>query len=381
MARYCCRDCQVSHWPRHKEACKKRAAELFDKELFKDPPEREECPICMLPFPYGEGQILFACCGNILCMGCLRAQFKEDVNNGKEFEDCRACPFCRTPNTQDKKEQNRWLNRSVERNHAPSMYKLAAHYMRGSGGLEKDMTKAIELFEKSGKLGDAESYGCLGDIYCDGEDGVDINIKKARYYYELGAIGGSTRARLNLAHLDLNGGNFKRGFKHALICAKAGMTKSLETLKFGCKKGYITKDEYAEALRAHQKQHKATRSEMRDEVSGLDNIALEWERYYYEIKAAKGDVSSLYDLACLEWDVGNYALACKKFLLCAKAGIKPALKRLKIGVGKGFVPENDYEEALRAYDAQHKETRSALRNEAPVVNRSTGGNSKGSIQK
>ena len=35
----------------HKNACKKRAAELLDERLFKDPPPRDECPICQLPLP------------------------------------------------------------------------------------------------------------------------------------------------------------------------------------------------------------------------------------------------------------------------------------------------------------------------------------------
>ena len=360
MARYCCRDCQVSHWPQHKQACKKRAVELFDKELFKDPPERDECPICMLPFPFSFGKknvsVFFACCGRLICMGCLRAQFKEDVNNGKELQDCQACAFCRTPATTDEKERVRRLNKNVERNHAPSIHQLALYYMEGMEGLEKDMPKAIETFEKSAKLGYADSYYWLGQIYCDGRDGVEIDFKKARHYYELGAIRGSTIARHNLGALDLDNRNFKRAFKHELICAKAGMRETLENLKHGVKTGYVTKDEYAEAMRACQKQHEDTRSELRDEASAYDNSGLEWERYYFELKASKlireGDFSLLYDLASLEWNNGNYALACAGFLACATAGIKPALRKLKIGVQKGYVTEDDYAEALRAHQNQ-----------------------------
>ena len=38
-----------NHWPKHKAACKQRAAELRDEALFKDPPPKEDCPICFLP--------------------------------------------------------------------------------------------------------------------------------------------------------------------------------------------------------------------------------------------------------------------------------------------------------------------------------------------
>jgi hypothetical protein len=49
--RYCGATCQRNHWPKHKKVCKLRAAEIRDKALFKDPPPKEECPICFLPMP------------------------------------------------------------------------------------------------------------------------------------------------------------------------------------------------------------------------------------------------------------------------------------------------------------------------------------------
>ena len=51
LLKYCSRDCQIAHRPQHKKACKKRAAELYDEALFKQPPPPEDCPICMLPLP------------------------------------------------------------------------------------------------------------------------------------------------------------------------------------------------------------------------------------------------------------------------------------------------------------------------------------------
>ena len=363
MERYCCRECQVSHWPRHKHECKKSAAELLDKELFKDPPEREECPICMLPFPFSDGEkdvlVFFACCGRLICMGCLRAQFKEDVNNGKDLEDCQACAFCRTPATQDAEERIRRLNRNVERNHAFSINELASYYMLGREGLEKDIAKAIELFEKSAQLGHADSYYWLGDIYKDGSDGIQIDTKKARQYYELGTIGGSIIARSNLAALDWKDGNSKRALKHFLICVKFGIRLPAEMWKFGCEKGYVTKNEYAEALMAYQKRLEDTKSETRDEALGFGNSELAWKKYYFQLKATKfikeGEFSSLYDLASFEWDNGNYPLACAGFLSCVDAGIKPALRRLKIAVEEGYVTGHNYNfyaEALRARQNQ-----------------------------
>jgi hypothetical protein len=50
-AKYCNAICQKKHWPTHKTECKIRAAELRDEALFKDPPAKEDCPICFLPMP------------------------------------------------------------------------------------------------------------------------------------------------------------------------------------------------------------------------------------------------------------------------------------------------------------------------------------------
>ena len=51
LVKYCNANCQRNHWPTHKIECKRRAAELRDEALFKDPPAKEDCPICFLPLP------------------------------------------------------------------------------------------------------------------------------------------------------------------------------------------------------------------------------------------------------------------------------------------------------------------------------------------
>ena len=51
LVRYCNGNCQKNHWQKHKKVCKLRAAELRDEALFKDPPAKEDCPICFLPMP------------------------------------------------------------------------------------------------------------------------------------------------------------------------------------------------------------------------------------------------------------------------------------------------------------------------------------------
>jgi len=112
FVKYCNADCQRNHWPTHKKLCKQRAAELHDKALFKDPPDKEDCPICFLPmsyellscvslspatitsvpiFAYAEAneelaaeatEVYYSCCGKTICGGCVYS-FRESGNNEK----------------------------------------------------------------------------------------------------------------------------------------------------------------------------------------------------------------------------------------------------------------------------------------------------------
>jgi hypothetical protein len=116
LVKYCNANCQRNHWPKHKKKCQQRAAELRDEALFKDPPPKEDCPICFLPMPdklldcmtlspatimsvpiynFAEANTELACkateqyypcCGKSICRGCLHSLFNSG-NNDK-------CPFC-----------------------------------------------------------------------------------------------------------------------------------------------------------------------------------------------------------------------------------------------------------------------------------------------
>ena len=74
LVKYCNVACKKKHKSKHKKQCDKRVAELLDKKLFKEPPPREECPICMLPLPYENKTVTFkSCCGKLICYGCIHA--------------------------------------------------------------------------------------------------------------------------------------------------------------------------------------------------------------------------------------------------------------------------------------------------------------------
>ena len=157
------------------------------------------------------------------------------------------------------------LETCVENNNPYAIYILAENYMNGDMGYPKDSNKAIELFLKAGELGCAVAYGSLGSIYNDGEV-VGKDLKKAKQYYELAAIGGCIWSRHNLACLEGDGGNDKRAVKHLMISAKAGHEVSLKALTQCFKNGLVTKYEYSEVLRANHKEQEDRKSANRNDA-------------------------------------------------------------------------------------------------------------------
>ena len=96
LVKYCSTKCQREHRSQHKQACKKRAAELHDEMLFKQPESTHlgDCPICCLPISHGPGQSdMFPCCGKMICIGCNYSNQKREFEGNLGFK----CPFCRHP--------------------------------------------------------------------------------------------------------------------------------------------------------------------------------------------------------------------------------------------------------------------------------------------
>ena len=264
LVKYCNRNCQIAHRPQHKKACKKRAAELHDEQLFKEH-AAEECPICMLPLPVYDthtGMTFHSCCGKLICNGCIYAM---DESGAKDL-----CPFCKTPPGESDAENVERTNKLMKTGNASAIYQRGGHYACGSSGLPQNQAKANELWLKAGGLGCADAYYNLGNQYFNGM-GVAIDKKKAKHYLELAAMNGHVDARHNLGGLEYNAGNHHRAFKHLLISARAGDKMSLDTVKGGYTKGLVTKEEYANTLREYQKSQDEMKSDAREKALAARN--------------------------------------------------------------------------------------------------------------
>ena len=266
MVKYCNAACKKKHRSKHKKACERRVAELHDEELFKEHPPREDCPICFQPLPlFGKQAAFHSCCGKIICVGCMYAMKEESRGRGK-IESL--CAFCRTPAPSPDEEIIKQIKKLMEAGNADAFYNLAGYYAGGIKGMPRDFAKANELYLRAGELGCAEGYYNLGHSYDNGE-GVEVDKKKATYFYELAAMNGDVLARHNLGCDEGNAGNIYRACNHFILAANAGCKRSLDNVKAGFMRGFITKDEYANTLRAYQQRHDEMKSDDRDKAEAF----------------------------------------------------------------------------------------------------------------
>ena len=154
----------------------------------------------------------------------------------------------------------------MEKGVAEAFHLLAAEYAHGTMGLPQDYQKAIELNLKAGELGCSRGYFQVGQAYNSGR-GVEVDKKKAKHYFELAAMNGHIKARHNLGCLENEAGNTDRAIKHFIIAARAGHEGSLGNVRTGFMDGWVTKDEYANTLRAYQKIQDEMKSDERDKAA------------------------------------------------------------------------------------------------------------------
>ena len=175
------------------------------------------------------------------------------------------CAFCRKPSSSSSEEEVNRLKKLIECKNCHGYYQLAAYYAHGNMGFPQDVAKANELSLKAGELGRAVAYYNLGIAYETGR-GVEVDKKKAKHFYELAAMNGNVNARNHLGWMEAHAGNIGRACKHYIIAARAGEKASLVNVKLGYMRGIVTKDEYANTLRACQSQQDEMKSDDRDKA-------------------------------------------------------------------------------------------------------------------
>ena len=301
LVKYCNANCQRNHWATHKTECKRRAAELRDESLFnKDPPPKEDCPICFLPMPkkmicsislppatitsatvssvpIGDFAIeneelaklstenYYSCCGKYICGGC----FYSCAQSGSLI-----CPFCNSDLDRGSTAGVSQMMKRVEANDAFAMFVLGNQYLQGDGGLSRDLAKAFELWTKAAELGSSHAHYQLGSSYKDEGD-----MKKAKFHWGAAAMAGNEWARYCLGRMEYNSwqergkyGNLERAVKHLTIAASAGECHSMNILQIEFEKGHVSRDAINSIMTAYNNSCAEMRSEARDNYLRSINI-------------------------------------------------------------------------------------------------------------
>eukprot|EP00984_Skeletonema_dohrnii_P018511 scaffold8668_cov89-Skeletonema_dohrnii-CCMP3373.AAC.7 len=259
LVRYCSDQCQQDHL---QQCCKKRAAELRDEILFRQPESSHlgDCPICFLPLPLDKMRsslYLYSCCSTTICNGCAYANQKRE--RAEKLQP--ACPFCRNIIRETDEEINKNEMKRAATNDPVAMSSMGTRRYE-----EGDYVGAFEYIVKAAELGDAMSHYKLSHLYREGL-GVEKDDKMRLYHLEKAAIAGNPDARENLACHEGRNERFDRAVKHFIIAANLGHDDSIRKLKGCYAGGLVSKEDFAAALREHQAAVDATKSPQREEAS------------------------------------------------------------------------------------------------------------------
>jgi len=266
LVKYCNRECQLAHRPQHKKECKKRAAELHEEALFKERP-REKCP-------------------GYSVLGTVEHKLQKN-------EGGKLCVICKTPAASSNEEDMMRIKEHADMGNAQAVHLLGVEYSR-----EGNMSKAHELWVRAGRLGCSEAYNELAnsmnpihDEYNEGGAnkrlGVKMDLKKAKYYYELAAIMGDVQARYFLGLLEGRETNSDVGeytfealeaklrhrepaVKHFELAARAGHEEAMDQLrKIHNRQAMVetfSNEEYADIVRAYTKSRDEMKSDDREKA-------------------------------------------------------------------------------------------------------------------
>ncbi len=257
LVRYCGVECQKAHRNQHKRECKKRAAELRDEQLFKQPESSHmgDCPICCLPLPLDlQKSTLTACCSKVICNGCNHANEIREI----EMRLQHVCLFCREPVPKTDEDGEKQIMQRVEANDPVAIYQQGAEQYD-----KRDYCSAFEYWKKATDLGNVDAHHRLAGLYIFGK-GVEKDEGKIIHHLEEAAIGGHPIARYNRGVYEWKNGDKERAVKHWIIAATLGDDDSTKMLMKAFKEGHASKDDYAAALRAHQAAVDATKSPQRE---------------------------------------------------------------------------------------------------------------------
>ena len=243
--------------------------------------QNEECPICMLPLPHQVKELTYwNCCGKMICSSCqfsvgeahvMSVGDQDDMEKiyKEAVEKAKTCPFCRTEHSGSHTHLEKVMERANAGQHE-AMCRVGECYFQGEMGLRQDKAEGSKWFHRALEAGSGKAGYILGAYYSD--DGVEQDIEKSLEYYQKSVDLGFSPSFMLMGHVLKNKGDIEEAMLNYRKAAMCGMSDKyiFDQLRTGFKCGFITKDEYAFTLREHQKACNEMKSDGREQWNRSD---------------------------------------------------------------------------------------------------------------
>ena len=237
--------------------------ETADIDIFAPIPDREECPICMIPLPIIEGKTFFSCCGKMICDGCNHKSVMTEKKKGIRIEE-QKCAFCQRTLESTFKNEIKLLKRLTKKNNPHALMSMANAYRSGAEVFQSD-TRALEMYICAAELGHPTAYSKVGSYYYQGI-AVEQDMSKALEFWEVAAKKGCIRAHQVLAEMQNRNGNVDEGIKHFKVAASAGYQLAMDRLMKAYRDEELSKEDLTQILHAFQASCIKMKSEDRDDA-------------------------------------------------------------------------------------------------------------------
>jgi TPR repeat protein len=248
------------------------AGAMSDTSIMTVTDQAETCMICLDVLEVAEA-------GSTLTLYCGHRLHSECALRMRRFGSSGRCPMCREPDSSLTSIQKLFEDAGklhslgvypkaaallakildVDPEHAPAAHSLAFLYAKGQG-IEQDLEKAKELYERAHHAGCERSTTNLGCMYENGV-GVKQDLAKAKELYEEAHLLGNALATNNLGYMYLMGRGVEQSHERAAmffdLAHSAGVKNATFNLGYMYEKGLGVQQSFSIAKELYEDAHEA----------------------------------------------------------------------------------------------------------------------------
>ena len=204
-------------------------AELQDVELFGPLPEREDCPICLLPMPTLDNKSCYKpCCGKILCNACANSSWA--MSERRNITP--SCAFCRSDDKICNEARLERFKKRAEANDTGALNALAGMYQTGARSVPGDDVLSMHYALRAAELGHPNAMIMLSVQCVDEPVGILSNFEDGREIFATAAAKKRSVSGYSLlGYLHFERQELDKAANIFSFSARRGDTRSLELLR------------------------------------------------------------------------------------------------------------------------------------------------------